>query len=422
MDGVSADAVLANLPYVAEGAELPPEITRYEPRGRAVRGRRRARRDPPRGGRGGRSDGGRCWRSRSGPSRPSGVASCCGTRALPRWRSATTWPGCARGGGHGVSTGHGREAEGFERCMSVGGVAVFPADTVYGLACDVHNRVAVERLYRLKRRRLDKPSAVMFFDRELALAALPELGERTRAALGAPAARAGDRAAAQPRAPLPAGLRRGPVDVRAAGARGARCWRGSLAGAAVERQPRRRPRRAHVWTRCPRSLRRSADLVHRRRRAARHAVDGGRPARPTRRPGSGRSCARGRVARATWPRRCEWQFHFDPASYAEMIRADIPVYDEFQEARGAARAARARRGCSSWGRGRGRPPGGCWRAIRTRCWWASTRARRCWRRLGRRLPAGSGVAAGGRDRGATARGAVRSGGQRAVRPPPARAR
>jgi release factor glutamine methyltransferase len=31
MDGVSADAVLANLPYVAEAAELDPEITRYEP-------------------------------------------------------------------------------------------------------------------------------------------------------------------------------------------------------------------------------------------------------------------------------------------------------------------------------------------------------------------------------------------------------
>ncbi|HEY2259169.1 MAG TPA: Sua5/YciO/YrdC/YwlC family protein, partial [Solirubrobacteraceae bacterium] len=67
--------------------------------------------------------------------------------------------------------------------MSVGGVAVFPSDTVYGLACDVQNRVAVERLYALKRRRMDKPSAVMFFDLELALAALPELGERTRGAL-----------------------------------------------------------------------------------------------------------------------------------------------------------------------------------------------------------------------------------------------
>ena len=36
--------------------------------------------------------------------------------------------------------------------MSVGGVAVFPADTVYGLACDPDDKVAVERLYTLKRR------------------------------------------------------------------------------------------------------------------------------------------------------------------------------------------------------------------------------------------------------------------------------
>jgi L-threonylcarbamoyladenylate synthase len=77
----------------------------------------------------------------------------------------------------------GADAGAFERCLSVGGVAVFPADTVYGLACDVTNRVAVERLYRLKRRRLDKPSAVLFLDVELAVAALPELGPGTRGAL-----------------------------------------------------------------------------------------------------------------------------------------------------------------------------------------------------------------------------------------------
>src|SRR4051794_16376066 len=69
--------------------------------------------------------------------------------------------------------------------MAVGGVAVFPADTVYGLACDPDSREAVERLYLLKRRRPDKPAAVMFFDVELALAALPELGARTREALHA---------------------------------------------------------------------------------------------------------------------------------------------------------------------------------------------------------------------------------------------
>jgi L-threonylcarbamoyladenylate synthase len=75
-------------------------------------------------------------------------------------------------------------AETFERCMSVGGIAVFPADTVYGLACDAGNTGdVIRRLYALKRRPLNKPSAVMFFDLETALTVLSELGERTRAAL-----------------------------------------------------------------------------------------------------------------------------------------------------------------------------------------------------------------------------------------------
>ena len=56
------------------------------------------------------------------------------------------------------------DAEVFERCMAVGGVAVFPADTVYGLACEPDAKEAVRRLYALKGRRPDKPAAVMFFD------------------------------------------------------------------------------------------------------------------------------------------------------------------------------------------------------------------------------------------------------------------
>jgi L-threonylcarbamoyladenylate synthase len=75
------------------------------------------------------------------------------------------------------------DAETFARCMAVHGVAVFPSDTVYGLACEPDSKDAVYRLYRLKGRRPDKPSAVMFFDRELALASLPELEPDTRAAL-----------------------------------------------------------------------------------------------------------------------------------------------------------------------------------------------------------------------------------------------
>jgi len=75
------------------------------------------------------------------------------------------------------------QAATFERCMAVGGVALFGADTVYGLACDPDTDEAVNRLYAIKGRRPDKPAAVLLFSLELALAALPELGPRTVAAL-----------------------------------------------------------------------------------------------------------------------------------------------------------------------------------------------------------------------------------------------
>jgi L-threonylcarbamoyladenylate synthase len=75
------------------------------------------------------------------------------------------------------------DVETFERCISVGGVAIFPADTVYGLATEPDSREGVDRLYRLKGRPPDRPAAVMFFQLEVALAALPELGERTREAV-----------------------------------------------------------------------------------------------------------------------------------------------------------------------------------------------------------------------------------------------
>ena len=77
------------------------------------------------------------------------------------------------------------DAQTFERCIAVGGIVVFPADTVYGLACEPDSKEAVQRLYMLKRRAPDKPAAVMFFALDLALAALPELGVRTAGALRA---------------------------------------------------------------------------------------------------------------------------------------------------------------------------------------------------------------------------------------------
>ena len=77
------------------------------------------------------------------------------------------------------------DAERFERCIAGGGVAVFPADTVYGVACDPTSPAAVARLYELKGRPADKPAAVMFFSLAAALAALPELTPRLLAALRA---------------------------------------------------------------------------------------------------------------------------------------------------------------------------------------------------------------------------------------------
>jgi L-threonylcarbamoyladenylate synthase len=71
----------------------------------------------------------------------------------------------------------------FGRCIAVGGVALFPADTVYGLATEPDSAQGVERLYAIKGRPQDRPAAVMFFRLELALAALPELPDATRAAV-----------------------------------------------------------------------------------------------------------------------------------------------------------------------------------------------------------------------------------------------
>jgi L-threonylcarbamoyladenylate synthase len=73
----------------------------------------------------------------------------------------------------------------LRECIDRGGVAVFPADTVYGLGCDPDSEPAVKRLYELKGRAPARPAAVMFFALELALDALPELQPHERGALRA---------------------------------------------------------------------------------------------------------------------------------------------------------------------------------------------------------------------------------------------
>jgi L-threonylcarbamoyladenylate synthase len=73
----------------------------------------------------------------------------------------------------------------LERCVLRGGVALFPADGLYGLACDPANREAIERIHRIKGRDERKPSAVMFFSPLAMRELIATLGPRTRDALGA---------------------------------------------------------------------------------------------------------------------------------------------------------------------------------------------------------------------------------------------
>ena len=235
----------------------------------------------------------------------------------------------------------GGQAETFERCMGVGGVAVFPADTVYGLACDPSDRLAVERLYRFKRRRLDKPSAVMFFDLSIALEALPELGPATREVLGRllpgpvtvllpnPAQRF---PLACGEDPATLGLR--VVDVPAlSGVK----WPVLQSSANVAGGPD--PRRLDD---VPEAFRRGCDMV----------VDGGElPGTPStvldlrgyedagewsvvRHGGLGADAVRAAL---------DGRYHFDPDSYDAMIQADVSGYHALQDALARAAGTGARR-------------------------------------------------------------------------------
>lgn len=78
-----------------------------------------------------------------------------------------------------------RARHGLETCIGSGGVAVFPADTVYGLACDPLDPEAVRRVNALKRRPAGKPSAVMFFAPIAMRELIATLGPATREALAA---------------------------------------------------------------------------------------------------------------------------------------------------------------------------------------------------------------------------------------------
>lgn len=73
----------------------------------------------------------------------------------------------------------------LERTVAAGGVAIFPADGLYGLACDPLRAEAIERINRLKGRDERKPSAVMYFSPLVMRELIASLGPRTREAVAA---------------------------------------------------------------------------------------------------------------------------------------------------------------------------------------------------------------------------------------------
>ena len=220
------------------------------------------------------------------------------------------------------------DAEALGRCTAAGGVAVFPADTVYGLACDPDNRLAVERLYALKRRPLDKPSAVMFFELEVALDALPELGERTRTAM-----RSLMPGGVSLLVPNPAGRFRlacggdlSTLGVRVPRVPGLAAMRWPILQSSANRSGGPDPTRLDE---VPEAIRAAVDLV----------IDGGElPGTPStvvdlRRydeDGSWRVIRPGMVGEDELQRVLGGQFHFRPETYEAEIREDIPVYEELQ--------------------------------------------------------------------------------------------
>ncbi|MBW2108280.1 MAG: threonylcarbamoyl-AMP synthase [Deltaproteobacteria bacterium] len=49
-------------------------------------------------------------------------------------------------------------------CLKQGGTIVYPTDTFYGLGCDIMNKKAIEKIYRLKRRNPKKPFSFICSD------------------------------------------------------------------------------------------------------------------------------------------------------------------------------------------------------------------------------------------------------------------
>jgi len=48
--------------------------------------------------------------------------------------------------------------------LAAGGIVIYPTDTVYGIGCSIVNKNAIERIYLIKRQRVDKPFSFVCSD------------------------------------------------------------------------------------------------------------------------------------------------------------------------------------------------------------------------------------------------------------------
>lgn len=217
----------------------------------------------------------------------------------------------------------------FERVIADGGVVLFPSDTVYGLACDPGNERAIERLYALKGRSADKSAAVMFFDLHAGLRTLQELGQRTHGALHS-------LMPGRVTVLLPNPAHRFPLTCRAdpdtLGLRIVSVL--ALAGVTIPvLQSSANPAGgadARSLADVDPAIRAGADLV----------IDGGElpgvastviDLRFYEGSGAWSIVRAGAVDEATVASRLNEDWGFDPATYAETVRAEIQDYDDFQE-------------------------------------------------------------------------------------------
>ena len=49
-------------------------------------------------------------------------------------------------------------------CLQTGGIIIYPTDTYYGLGCDIMNKKAIEKIYKLKQRDQKKPFSFICSD------------------------------------------------------------------------------------------------------------------------------------------------------------------------------------------------------------------------------------------------------------------